>query len=82
MKQWLPKIVSIINENTTELNKNRMKPVLDVDADLDDDNGTLAIYVRSYCMYTYILLLIYIVGNLTIKVLFALTYMVKDHKTY
>ena len=53
MKQWLPKIVSIINENTTELNKNRMKPVLDVDADLDDDNGTLAIYVATVCILTF-----------------------------
>lgn len=34
-------------------------------------------------MYThiYILLSIYTVANLTIKVLFALTFMLKDHKT-
>ena len=38
-KQWLPKIVTMIKENTTELNKNRMKLVLDVDTDLEDDNG-------------------------------------------
>lgn len=38
-KQWLPKIVTMIKENTTDLNKNRMKSVLDVDTDLVDDNG-------------------------------------------
>ena len=38
-EQWLPKIVATIKDNTTELNKNRMRPFLDIDRDLNDKNG-------------------------------------------
>lgn len=48
-EQWLPKIVNMIKENTTALNMNRMKPMLDVEKDLKDENGTpLAICIHTF----------------------------------
>ena len=50
-EQWLRKIVATIKENTTELNKNRMRPFLDIDSDLNDKNGKVTLsYSTQYLL--------------------------------
>ena len=50
-QQWLPKIIAIIKENTSELNKKRMKPLLDVEKDLNDNNGKTynKVHLHTFC---------------------------------
>ena len=56
-EQWLPKIVATIKDNTTELNKQRMKPFLDI-SDLNDKNG------NTDNVFAYI----YIITNLQLQI--------------
>ena len=41
-----------IKDNTSELNKNRMKSVLDIETDLEDENGTTGniLYTNIYIL--------------------------------
>ena len=53
-EHWLPKVVATVKNNTNELNKTRMRPILDVEKDLEEKNGNRD-NIRMYA-YIYIFL--------------------------